>query len=185
MIDRIKEWRRRANWFSVSQISKNPATMHFSASPAGLTRGSIPLRKEDGLPGHKRVYAFFHALCPAMTVDELQRNVRVKITDGLLDEAIGTALCSPDAWRQPSHDCPVGIFAASTHGIRLNNSCRKSCRLLQSKTFLARKRHPFADDSAPYVVIRSHRDFLYVCAVCCSCGQPRSFAHKKTVCTRM
>jgi hypothetical protein len=151
------------------------------ASPAGLTRGSILFGKKMDCRVISAFTRVFHALCPAMTVDELQRNVRVKITDGLLDEAIGTALCSPDAWRQPSHDCPVVIFAASTNGVRLNNSRRKSRRLLQSKTFLARKRHPFADDSAPYVVIRSHRDFLYVCAVCCSCGQPRSFAHKKTV----
>jgi hypothetical protein len=54
----------------------------------------------------------------------------------------------------------VGVFAAATDRIRLNDACRERRGLLMSLSFVTRQQHPFTDDLTPQIVVGSHHDFL-------------------------
>lgn len=55
---------------------------------------------------------------------------------------------SSRAWTQPSHDHVVRRSAAARQAVSLDRGfCKGQC-LLAGLSFLARKRHPFANDGA-------------------------------------
>jgi hypothetical protein len=54
----------------------------------------------------------------------------------------------------------VGVFAAATDRIRLNDTCRERRGLLMSLSSVTREQHPFTDDLTPQIVVGSHHDFL-------------------------
>jgi len=54
----------------------------------------------------------------------------------------------------------MGVFAAATDRIRLNDACRERRGLLMSLSFVTREQHPFTDDLTPQIVVGSHHDFL-------------------------
>jgi hypothetical protein len=54
----------------------------------------------------------------------------------------------------------VGVFAAATDRVRLNDACRERRGLLMSLSSVTREQHPFTDDLTPQIVVGSHHDFL-------------------------
>ncbi len=59
---------------------------------------------------------------------------------------------SPRAWPQPSHDHVVRRSAAARQAVPLNRGTCKSPCLPAGLSFLARKRHPLANDGAPHLL---------------------------------
>jgi hypothetical protein len=77
------------------------------------------------------------------------------------EEAIGRASSRPSsAWSQPRHNDVMWRSSAARQKVALHGDLRKGARLLTRLPFLARKRHPFANNRASRVRL-GHVDLLF------------------------
>jgi hypothetical protein len=86
---------------------------------------------------------------------EAEASLASRCENASLPEASGASR----AWPQPSHDHIVRRSAAAWQAVPLNRGACKSQRLPAGLSFLARKRHPLANDGAPHLQL-GHLDSL-------------------------